>query len=396
MGMMKNLQQRFWPRRVGTAVYVWPEPNLGISQITQRKVDTLPPVMRAITMVSGDLARLPACVQADTPAGYDKVPSDVAELITRAPNQYQSGFEWMRCMVRDLMTWGNACSVIRRTVGGEILELVPLLPESFQLHYEADGSVSYTHTEMGKLQPDELLHFRLAGTSNPLWGDSPVARCRATLDLMAEQEECGRQHFRTGGIGKVGLTTEENIGEEAVKRLQQGFKSSHATAGSIASPIVMQGGMEAKTIGQSLQQQEWNTARNWSVRQVAQIWGVPPQLLYADESGNVEHTYTQLRAYVDSCLSHYAALVAGEIERKLLAPGERFYFDFRHLLKGSTDQVITSLRQAIDAGIMTQNEAREMLGLPQIDGGDELIFSKNYAPGGQTDEESGGYEDAED
>ena len=58
--------------------------------------------------------------------------------------------------------------------------------------------------------------------------------------------------------------------------------------------------------------------------------------------------------------------------------------------------MITSLRQAIDAGIMTQNEAREMLGLPQIDGGDELIFSKNYAPGGQTDEESGGYDDAED
>ena len=57
----------------------------------------------------------------------------------------------------------------------------------------------------------------------------------------------------------------------------------------------------------------------------------------------------------------------------------------RHLLKGSTDQVIGSLRQAIDAGVMTQNEAREMLGLPQIEGGDELVFSKNYAAGGMTD-----------
>ena len=36
---------------------------------------------------------------------------------------------------------------------------------------------------------------------------------------------------------------------------------------------------------------------------------------------------------------------------------------------------------------MTQNEAREMLNLPRIEGGDELVFSKNYSAGGLTDEE---------
>ena len=62
-------------------------------------------------------------------------------------------------------------------------------------------------------------------------------------------------------------------------------------------------------------------------------------------------------------------------------------FDFRHLLRGSIDQVVGAARQAIDAGVMTQNEAREMLNLPRIEGGDELVFSKNYSAGGLTDEE---------
>jgi len=43
---------------------------------------------------------------------------------------------------------------------------------------------------------------------------------------------------------------------------------------------------------------------------------------------------------------------------------------------------------------MTQNEAREMLNLPRIDGGDELVFSKNYSAGGLTDAEQD--EDATD
>ena len=34
---------------------------------------------------------------------------------------------------------------------------------------------------------------------------------------------------------------------------------------------------------------------------------------------------------------------------------------------------------------MTQNECREIMQLPALEGGDELIFSKNYAPGGQVD-----------
>jgi HK97 family phage portal protein len=156
--------------------------------------------------------------------------------------------------------------------------------------------------------------------------------------------------------------------------------------------------MKVSTVGVTLSQNEWMSARNFSVQQVGQIFGIPPQMLYAQQPGDTaEHTYTQLRAYVDSCLAHYAALISGEIERKLLAPGERLHFDFRHMLRGSLDQVVAAARQAIDAGVMTQNEARALLGLPRIDGGDELIYSKNYAPGGETDEQAEEAEtDAED
>ena len=58
--------------------------------------------------------------------------------------------------------------------------------------------------------------------------------------------------------------------------------------------------------------------------------------------------------------------------------------------------MVGAARQAIDAGVMTQNEAREMLNLPRIEGGDELVFSKNYAPGGLTDEQQTEEEDATD
>lgn len=355
--------------------------------MTPRQADTLPPVSRAVNLVSGDLARLPMHVQDHAePAGWETTRIDPVADLLAAPNEYQSAYEWRRTMVRDLMIHGNAASLIRRTRGGENLELVPLMPESFTLHYQRADEVFYTHAELGRMEAVDVLHFRLGGI-NPLWGDSPIIRGRATLDLLAEQEHTGRMHFRTGGMGKLSLSSTEPLSESSVVKLQAAVADRHTTAGTITTPMILQGGMTADTIGATLSQSEWIEARNFSIRQVAQMFGVPPQLLYAEE-GTHEHTYSQLRAYVDSCLSHYAAIFEGELSRKLLAPGRRIHFDFRHLLRGSLDQVVAATRNAIDAGVMTQNEARDLIGLPRHADpiADALVFSKNYAAGGMTDD----------
>lgn len=368
-------------------MFVWPSADLTAAAITPRSADTLPPVARALELVSGDIGRLPARVQVETDLGIETVESPALDLLKTQPNEYQSGYEFLRYMIRTLMLHGNAGAIIRRTRGGELLELVPLMPETFQVIYRPDGSIYYTVTEVGHLECEDVIHFRLAG-HRPLWGESPVVRCRASLDLLAEQEATGRAHFSTGAVGKIALTSPELIGDSAVARLRESWKASHGNAGAISTPMIMQGGMTASTVGANLSQSDWLKARNFSTQQVGMMFGIPPQMLYADETGETaEHTYTQLRAYVDSCLSHYTALIGGEIERKLLSPGERLTFDFRHMLRGSVDQVVAAARQAIDAGVMTQNEAREMLNLPRIEGGDELVFSKNYSAGGLTDAE---------
>lgn len=395
LGIIQQIARRFFPH-YGTGVYLWPSPTLASTGISPRTADTLPPIQRAVGLVSGDLARLPLDAQGRTADGWENASSHGIYDLLVYPNQYQCGYEWMRGMVRDLMIHGNAASVIRRTRAGDPVELVPLMPDSFQLHYRPDAETHYTHAEMGTLAPEDVLHFRMPG-SNPLWGESPIVRSRATLDLMAEQEQTGRAHFATGGIGKIKLETSEGLSEVAVNNLKQAVSDGHTSAGAIATPMVLQGGMKAETLGGTLSQSEWTEARNFSVRQVGMIYGIPPQLLFAAETQVHENTYTQIRAYVDGGLAHYAALIEGEIARKLLAPGMRMRFDMRHLLRGSLDQVVAAARQAIDAGVMTQNEARELLGLPkhQDPTADALVFSKNYSAGGMTDGETGG-DDAED
>ncbi len=65
------------------------------------------------------------------------------------------------------------------------------------------------------------------------------------------------------------------------------------------------------------------------------------------------------------------------MRRKLLAPGQKLVWDTRDLLKGSFSDQVSALRSAVEVGLLTQNEARERLGLNPVDGGDQVLRPAN-------------------
>ena len=72
-------------------------------------------------------------------------------------------------------------------------------------------------------------------------------------------------------------------------------------------------------------------------------------------------------------------LIEEEINRKMLSPSERetifIDFDENELLRTNKQSTATYLKTLTNAGIITRNEAREMLGLNTKDGADNLSVS---------------------
>ena len=69
-------------------------------------------------------------------------------------------------------------------------------------------------------------------------------------------------------------------------------------------------------------------------------------------------------------------LIEEEINRKMLSAAERenifIDFDENELLRTNKQSTASYLQTLTTAGIITRNEAREMLGLNRIDGADSL------------------------
>lgn len=351
----------------------------------------IPAVHRAVSSISGDLSRVPIVV-----SNYDydedrwvrfersELPGIYAILNDEA-NQFQTASDFKTWMLQMALLWGNSFAVISRK-GNEVYQLIPQEPTAVQLIRNTDGGWIYNTAEYGEVPPEDMLHFRMPGTTRLGWGDSPIASGANALVLARLLEIAGIEQYRMPGIGKIAIETEEAVGAESVRAMQDAFKNAHSGQDGMLRPIIVQNGASVSQIGQSLVDNDWVNGRTSAVEDVARIYGIPPFVLYAET--NNTFTLEQSRAYGQS-LQNYAARFAAELSCKLF-PGEpdvRVSFDISTMMRGTFSESVTAYQTAIQTGIMVPNEARAELGLAPIEGGDDLYVGPNMQNGGTNDDQ---------
>ena len=351
----------------------------------------IPAVHRAVSSISGDLARVPIIVSS---YDYDEdrwVRFERSELpgiysiLNDEANQFQTASDFKTWMLQMALLWGNSFAVISRK-NNDVYQLIPQESSAVQLIRNTDGGWIYNTAEYGEVPPEDMLHFRMPGTTRLGWGDSPIASGSNALVLARLLEIAGIEQYRMPGIGKCVIATEEAVGSEGVKAMQSAFQAAHSGPDGMLRPIIVQNGASVSQIGQSLVDNDWINGRKSAVEDVARIYGIPPFVLYAET--NNTFTLEESRAYGQS-LQNYAARFGAEMSCKLF-PGEpdvRVTFDISTMMRGTFSESVTAYQTAIQTGIMVPNEARAELGLPPIEGGDDLYVGPNMQNGGTNDDQ---------
>jgi len=352
------------------------EPASSGERVTELTCWRIVPVYRAITMIANDLGRLPVySAVRESDGDLAPTPTAAADLLQDQPNRWMSGFELRRTMTGQALRYGNAFAQIVRNGMGEILELVPLLPHDVQLH-TTTGGVHYTHSVLGRLEPEEILHIKAPGNDG-LWGESPIRSAREALGLMRAMEKTGGRLYAQAGVPKLALVHPGPLSPAAIQTISDSYAAKHAGAENAGKPLVLGEGMKIERINQSLEDQMWQQAREFSVQEVSRLFGVPVIYLSEHSRSTFASIVELTRTYWDGCLAHWTTAWSEEVRLKLLAPGQHLQWDTRDLLKGSFSDQVTSLRSAVEAGLLTRNEARQRLGLATLPGLDEPLTPAN-------------------
>jgi HK97 family phage portal protein len=327
------------------------------------------PVYRAVSLIAGDIARIDLEVSASG-----------ADSLLRSPSPYMSAFEFRRAMTMQVLLWGNAFAAINRTVGGELLELILLDPDSVSLDLTGPRPI-YKTRMYGDLAQDQVFHLKAPNT-NGLWGESPVNLCRSSLQLMAAQEQMALKAYENAGNPKIALVHPTKLSAEAMQRIEGDYMARHAGSSNAGRPLVLMEGMKVERISSTLDDTGLDAARSYSIADVSRLYGVPTSMLGETGSSGYGSLEWMGRAYVDGCLQAWLQAWASEIKAKLATPFDSVYFDVDELQRPGMAETMASLRTAVEAGFMTRNEARDELDMEPLPGLDAPIQALNMGTGG--------------
>lgn len=368
--MIQGLLKRFFS---GPFVAPWsasflPSDTLDIPSVSPMSSLRYTPLYRAVTLISGDIARL-SCTVSETGS----------QSLWDSPSRYMSAFEFRRATTLQALLWGNSFAIINRTLGGELIELIPIEPDSVQL--DVSTSVPYYKTRTyGDVALENMFHLRAPGYSG-MWGESPIQLCSTAVTTLAAQEQTALQNFRNGGAPRLALIHPGQANAEARQRISEEYRKRHAGSNNAGEPIILADGMRIERISSTLEDAGLEAARKYSIGDVSRLYGVPSSYLSEDVGASYGSMEWLSRMYVDACLSTWMAAWKAEWISKT-APFASMSFDVDQLVRPGLAETMASLRTAVEAGFLTRNEARARLDLKPLAGLDDPIVALNMGTGG--------------
>lgn len=337
--------------------------------------EKLSSVVRAVKLISEDVARLTVRTQRDDADDPVQVAHKSLDLLTHQANPYMSGREWRAWMMATSILRGSSYSYIERAPNGDAVALWPLLPGRVTAVWSGFFLAPKWLLDGREIDPHEIIVL-MSGPgnyNNPYLCDSPLVKCAPALTLAVVQERCALALAVAGRMGKISITHPGTLSNAAKMDLLDSYTRKHISPEGAARPLVLDEGVKVEKLS------DGNTGsltedRKFSIMEVARALSIPPQMLFQGDAGALTSQIEMMRQYVETAVQPWCVKFADAMKTKLLPPGLRFAFDHHALMRGNLRDTASALKDLSSTGAVTVNDAREMLGLPEdLSGGDKPI-----------------------
>ena len=290
--------------------------------------------------------------------------------------------------VMSLMFRGNGYTFMHRDPSTlRVVELEVLDPDAVEIVKDA-GRVRYKVNGTDRLfSAFEIAHVPGMMMPGSHKGLAPLDYARETIGLGLAAQRYGGGFFGNGANPSGIIEVRSELSDDEASFLRRQFEAMHKGAAKAQGVAVLTEGASYKPISLTPEQGQFLETRQFQVSDIARFYGVPPHLLQdasgstswgsglAEQSTNFSvHT---LRPWVERVESLLTWITRTDYPR---APRVQLSMD--HLLRGDVTTRIDTASRGVQAGLMTQNEARQWVDpkLAPVAGGDALLAPLNLAP----------------
>lgn len=244
--------------------------------------------------------------------------------------------------------------------------------------------IYYLYTEKGKqycFASDEIIHLKTSNTLDGIVGKPVREQLQETVAGGSKSQKLVNDMYDSGFTAKAALQYTGDMDDEKERRFIKGienYATGRLKSEGISNIIPIPYGAVLTPLNIKLADNQFIEIKKYSAIQIASALGVKPYHIGDYESSSYSSTEAQqLSFYVDTLL-YTLKQYEEELTYKLLTHdefinGKHFKTDITSILRVDFETQINTLSKAVNNFIYTPNEARIMLNLGTVEGGDELL-----------------------
>jgi HK97 family phage portal protein len=342
-------------------------------------------VYACLNEISSSLAEAPICV-----LGQDgiKIPEHPLTKLLKRPNPYQSEYDLWETMVLHIYLSGNAFLYKVRNARGEVIELWLLRPDRMAVVPSKEnfiaGYVYRVDAEELPIAADDVVHITFPCPHNDYLGMSPIRAALKRIAVDNDLTDTVKVILQNRGIPAGILTTSEVISAGEAQRIKRQWKQNYGgkNKGDLA---ILDGDAEFQAISYNADELAVPDLTALNESRICMVFGVPPILIGARVG--LEHaTYANYKEARMSFWEETISALQRRIEAKLamdkdLNPGQVNEVQFDNTqVAAFEDKRQVAFQNAMTAwqvGVMTRDEAREVIGLDPLDDDDEELMDES-------------------
>lgn len=342
-------------------------------------------VWACVDLLSRTIASLPLFVY-EGEGGARKLARDTVlwQLLHDTPNRRMTPMEFWVAMLLNLTLRGNAYARIDRDATGNAVALWPMSADQMTVDVLSDGSVVYLYaigSDRTVFGEQNILHIKDMG--NGTFGLSRLDFMRATTGEMTNAQTAANMLFANGGKPTGVLMIDSVLNPEQRAAIKERF--SGMAEGSTSRLYVLEANMKYQQLSLTPAETQLLETRRYGVEEIGRWFGVPAVLI---NHNNATAWGTGIEQIIDGFFKFTVrpALVSLEqaIRKRVLTPAQRARYsvewNFDGLLRANIKDRMEVYSKAVQNGLKTRNECRQLENDPPIAGGDSLTAQVNLVP----------------
>ena len=342
-------------------------------------------VNRAVNMIVDDVSDIPFeigdKIKGITPIKDNVRRSRVDLILNKEPNPFQDISNFKRNLIIDLLLDGN---IFVYYDGAHLYQLpannvtIHSHTETYIEKFEYDGHIDYA--------PREIIHIKENSFNSIYRGVPRLKPAYRTMYLLDNMRKFQDNFFKNGAVPGLVLKSPNTLSERIKERMLQAWQTRYNPKSGGKRPLILDGGLEVDALTKvNFKELDFQSSITANEKIILEAMGVPPILLDGGNNANIRPNHRLY--YLETVLP---------IVRKIGYAFER-YFGFKlnedvtniPALQPELRDHASYFQTLVNSGIMSPNEAREMLNLEAIEGHDDLRIPANIAGSAANPEEGG-------